>query len=57
MPTDREIEAAARAIAEHVDSPNCAQFEHCSARSDCCCRQDARLALEAAERVRAEPKS
>jgi hypothetical protein len=52
MPTDAEIEAGARAIAMNVNSPNCIKFPWCAAGEDCACREDARLAIAAAEAVR-----
>ena len=49
MATKEQIEAGARAIAAHVNSPNCANFDHCGAGVECACRTDAKLAIEAAE--------
>jgi hypothetical protein len=56
MATETEIQAGAEAIALNCASVNCLRFladNKCAMRDDCCCRQDAKLAIEAAEKARA----
>lgn len=55
MATEAEIQAAATAIALDCGSVNCLRFaadSYCVMRDKCVCRSDAKLALEAAEKVR-----
>lgn len=57
MATEREITAGAKAIALNCASVNCLRYvcdETCAMNEGCSCRQEAKLAIEAPEKVRNE---